>query len=170
MTSSCIRLVWQPIQHKDRQRAESGETDSWVAANRQGGPAHGGSNHTRPPSGMIASMTWLVGIVATTATYLALWVGLSAFPDPGWAAIPLACVLIAIIPFCTGLLSPSLVAIVIPLVGQVTGTLIFFSTPWFGCCCFSNLVYDSLMPLFVYFVGGPLFFVYLPFAVGRALR
>ena len=38
MTSSCIRLVWQPIQHKDRQRAESGETDSWVAANRQGGP------------------------------------------------------------------------------------------------------------------------------------
>ena len=22
MTSSCIRLVWQPIQHKDRQRAE----------------------------------------------------------------------------------------------------------------------------------------------------
>ena len=119
---------------------------------------------------MIASMTWLVGIVATTATYLALWVGLLAFPDPGWAAIPLACVLIAIIPFCTGLLSPSLVAIAIPLVGQVTGTLIFFSTPWFGCCCFSNLVYDSLMPLFVYFVGGPLFLVYLPFAVGRALR
>ena len=110
--------------------------------------------YREPPSGMIASMTWLVGIVATPATYLALWVGLSAFPDPGWAAIPLACVLIAIIPFCTGLLSPSLVAIVIPLVGQVTGTLIFFSTPWFGGCCFSNLVYDSLMPLFVYFVGG----------------
>ena len=40
MTSSCIRLVWQPIQHKDRQRAESGETDSWVAANRQGGPTN----------------------------------------------------------------------------------------------------------------------------------
>ena len=44
MTSSCIRLVWQPIQHKDRQRAESGETDSWVAANRQGGPICEGSN------------------------------------------------------------------------------------------------------------------------------
>ena len=44
MTSSCIRLVWQPIQHKDRQRAESGETDSWVAANRQGGPIYEGSN------------------------------------------------------------------------------------------------------------------------------
>ena len=126
--------------------------------------------YREPPSGMIASITFLVGIVATTAIYLALWVGLSALPDPGWAAIPLACVLIAIIPFCTGLLSPSLVAIVIPLVGQVTGTLIFFSTPWFGGCCFSNLVYDSLMPLFVYFVGGPLFLVYLPFAVGRALR
>ena len=56
MTSSCIRLVWQPIQHKDRQRAESGETDSWVAANRQGGPICEGSNrlsglrwHAHPP-------------------------------------------------------------------------------------------------------------------------
>ena len=49
MTSSCIRLVWQPIQHKDRQRAESGETDSWVAANRQGGPtnAYGRYHHLR---------------------------------------------------------------------------------------------------------------------------
>ena len=49
MTSSCIRLVWQPIQHKDRQRAESGETDSLVAANRQGGPtnAYGRYHHLR---------------------------------------------------------------------------------------------------------------------------
>ena len=126
--------------------------------------------YREPPSGMVASVTWPVGIVATTAIYLVLWVGLSALPDPGWAAIPLTCVLIAIIPFCTGLLSPSLVAIVIPLVGHVAGTLIFFSTPRFGGGGFSNLVYDSLMPLFVFFIGAPLFLVYLPFAVGRALR
>ena len=53
MTSSCIRLVWQPIQHKDRQRAESGETDSWVAANRQGGPTtvYGRYHHLRNVAG-----------------------------------------------------------------------------------------------------------------------
>ena len=55
MTSSCIRLVWQPIQHKDRQRAESGETDSWVAANRQGGPtnAYGRYHHLRDVDGAV---------------------------------------------------------------------------------------------------------------------
>ena len=129
--------------------------------------------HSEPPSGMVALITWLVGIVAATAIYLALWVGLSALPEaflfPDWAMISLTCVLIAIIPFCTGLLSPSSVAILIPLVGQVAGTLIFFSTPWFGSG-FSSLVYDSLTPLFVLFIGVPLFLVYLPFAVGRALR
>ena len=99
---------------------------------------------------------------------------LSALPEafllPDWAAIPLTCALIAIIPFCTGLLSPSLVGIVIPLVGQVAGTLIFFSTPWFGGCCFSDLVHDSLTPLFAFFILAPLFLVYIPFGVGRALR
>ena len=130
--------------------------------------------YREPPSGTVASITWLVGLAATTAIYLALWVGLSALPEafllPDWAAIPLTCALIAIIPFCTGLLSPSLVGIVIPLVGQVAGTLIFFSTPWFGGCCFSDLVHDSLTPLFAFFIVAPLFLVYIPFGVGRALR
>ena len=123
---------------------------------------------------MVASITWIVGIVATTAIYLALWVGMSslaqAFLIPDWAAIPITCVLIGVIPVCTGLLSPSSVVIVIPLVGQVASTLIFFSTPWFGNCCFSDLVYDGLTPLFVFFIAVPLFLVYLPFAIGRSLR
>ena len=128
--------------------------------------------YREPPSGVIALIAWLVGIAGTAGIYLALWVGLSALEDalpslPFYVGLPLTCVLMAVVPFCIGLLSPSWVAITIPLVGQVAGTLIWFTTPSGD---FSSLVYDSLTPLFALFIGVPLFLVYLPFSFGKALR
>ncbi len=126
--------------------------------------------YREPPSGAIALMVWLVSIVAAAMIYLAIWVGLSTLPESVltlWVGLPVTCVLLAVVPFGIGLLSPSLVAVVIPLVGQVAGTLLWLLTPWLG---YSDLVYDSMTPLFCLFIGVPLFLVYLPFSVGRALR
>ena len=122
-------------------------------------------------SSILASIVLSTSFFVFIFYYLGLWAVMDAIESsltyiPYWVALAFVAALIGLPPFVFGAFCPSPLCLFLPVVGDVIGSLIWWSSPWAN---FASLTYDGWGPIVMIMVIVPLTLVLLPAAIGRSL-